>query len=85
MGAVNLMGGASGSGGVLSQLCGSGTKGAAGYNPGLFNTIGNYFSSPSSAVDGWQTSGDNTYFGDNSSGTGAGEGYSGMNEELGLE
>jgi hypothetical protein len=48
MGAVNLMGGASGSGGVLSQLFGSGTKGAAGYNPGLFNTIGNYFSSPSS-------------------------------------
>jgi hypothetical protein len=34
--------------------------------------------------DQWQTSGDNTYFGDNSNGKGAGEGYSGMNAELGL-
>ena len=34
--------------------------------------------------DGWQTSGDNTYFGSNSKGMGAGEGYSGMNAELGL-
>jgi hypothetical protein len=34
--------------------------------------------------DGWQTSGDNTYFGSNSNGMGAGEGYSGMNAELGL-
>jgi hypothetical protein len=44
MGAINLMGGASGNGGVLAQLFGSGTKGAAGYVPGLFNSIGNYFS-----------------------------------------
>jgi len=34
--------------------------------------------------DNWQTSGDNTYFGSNSNGMGAGEGYSGMNAELGL-
>jgi hypothetical protein len=34
--------------------------------------------------DGWQTSGDNTYFGSNSNGMGAGQGYSGMNAELGL-
>jgi hypothetical protein len=34
--------------------------------------------------DQWQTSGDNTYFGANSNGMGAGEGYSGMNADLGL-
>jgi hypothetical protein len=34
--------------------------------------------------DGWQTSGDNTYFGSNSNGMGAGEGYSGMNADIGL-
>jgi hypothetical protein len=45
MGAVNLMGGATGGGGVLGQLFGTGTKGAAGYNPGLFNTIAGYFGS----------------------------------------
>jgi hypothetical protein len=48
MGAVNLMGGASGSGGVLGQLFGTGTKGSSTYNPGLFNTIAGYFNSPSS-------------------------------------
>ena len=48
MGAVNLLGGSTGSGGVLGQLFGTGTKGAAGYNPGLFNSIAGYFSSPSS-------------------------------------
>ena len=42
MGAVNLMGGADGGGGVLSQLFGSGTKGQKDYKPGLFNSIGNY-------------------------------------------
>jgi len=50
MGAINLAGGASGNGGVLAQLFGSGTKGAANYVPGLFNSIGDYFSSnPSSS------------------------------------
>jgi hypothetical protein len=34
--------------------------------------------------DQWQTSGDNTYFGENSNGMGAGQNYSGMNAELGL-
>jgi hypothetical protein len=34
--------------------------------------------------DGWQTSGDNTYFGSNSNGMGAGQGYSGMNADIGL-
>jgi hypothetical protein len=34
--------------------------------------------------DQWQTTGDNTYFGANSNGMGAGQGYSGMNTELGL-
>jgi hypothetical protein len=53
MGAVNLLGGSTGSGGVLGQLFGTGTKGQAGYNQGLFNAIGNYFSSnPSSGGGG---------------------------------
>lgn len=34
--------------------------------------------------DAYQTSGDNNYFGSNSNGYGSGEGYSGMNAELGL-
>jgi hypothetical protein len=34
--------------------------------------------------DQWQTSGDMTHFGSNSNGMGAGQGYSGMNAELGL-
>jgi hypothetical protein len=34
--------------------------------------------------DQWQTTGSNQYFGNNSNGQGAGEGYSGMNAELGL-
>ena len=34
--------------------------------------------------DQWQTTGDMTYFGANSNGMGAGQGYSGMNTELGL-
>jgi hypothetical protein len=34
--------------------------------------------------DQYKTSGDMTYFGSNSSGLGAGQGYSGMNAELGL-
>lgn len=35
-------------------------------------------------LDSWQTSGDNTYFGSNSSGTGAGEAYSGFNASIGI-
>lgn len=34
--------------------------------------------------DAYKTSGDMTYFGNNSSGMGAGQGYSGMNADLGL-
>ena len=34
--------------------------------------------------DQWKTTGDNTYFGANSNGMGAGQGYAGMNAELGL-
>ena len=34
--------------------------------------------------DQWQTAGSNQFFGANSNGMGAGEGYSGMNAELGL-
>lgn len=84
MGAVNLMGGATGSGGVLGQLFGSGTKGSKDYVAGLLPSIGNYFTGSGSGggFDVSQIVGDNTYFGDNS--TGISEGYSGMNEELGL-
>jgi hypothetical protein len=41
MGAINLLGGANGSGGALAQIFGSGTKGQSGYNPGLLGSIGN--------------------------------------------
>jgi len=34
--------------------------------------------------DAYQTAGDNTYFGSNSNGMGAGQGYSGMNADIGL-
>jgi hypothetical protein len=84
MGAVNLMGGSTGSGGVLAQLFGSGTKGSKDYVAGLLPSIGNYFGGGSGGggFDVSQIVGDNTYFGDNSSPIS--EGYSGMNEELGL-
>jgi hypothetical protein len=49
MGAVNLLGGSSGSGGVLGQLFGTGTKGQANYNPGLFTSIGNIFNGSGSS------------------------------------
>lgn len=52
MGAVNLLGGSSGSGGVLGQLFGTGTKGQANYNPGLFTSIGNIFNGSSSTGGG---------------------------------
>ena len=53
MGTIGLLGGTTGSGGVLNQLFGSGTKGTSGYNPGLFNSIAGYFSSnPSSGGGG---------------------------------
>ena len=42
MGAVNLLGGPTGSGGVLGQLFGTGTKGQSGYNPGFLPSIGKY-------------------------------------------
>jgi len=35
-------------------------------------------------MDSWQTAGSNQYFGANSNGMGAGQGYSGMNADLGL-
>lgn len=46
-GLVSLLGGSTGSGGVLSQLFGSGTSGTSGYNPGLLNSIANLFGSNS--------------------------------------
>jgi len=58
MGAINLAGGASGNGGVLAQLFGSGTKGAANYVPGLFNSIGDYFTSNPGVSDATQAARD---------------------------
>ena len=74
-GLIAALGGSGGNTGILNNL------GMSGGLTGLINSIGKSFGS---GTDGWQTSGDNTYFGDNSSGTGAGENYSGMNDELGL-
>jgi hypothetical protein len=58
MGAVNLLGGANGDGGVLSQLFGSGTKGQKDYRAGLFPSIAGYFSkNPSSSGSDFVPSG----------------------------
>lgn len=73
-GLIAALGGTGSGTGILNNL-------GVGGLTGLFNSVGNWFGG---GTDGWQTSGDSTYFGDNSSGTGAGEGYTGMNEELGL-
>jgi hypothetical protein len=85
---LNQIGGLASLGtGVMDQLFGRPATGTAAAIPGLFsntgflNTIKNMLPS---GTDSWQTSGDNTYFGSNSSGTGSGQGYTGMNEELGL-
>lgn len=53
-------------------------------NAGTQQQLGSWFNNMIGGGDSWNTSGDMTYFGSNSSGTGAGEGYSGMNAELGL-
>ena len=69
-------------GGQLAQQAGQTAQNSmAGLNPlamaaMLRNKQPNY--------DQWQTTGSNQYFGNNSNGLGAGEGYSGMNAELGL-
>jgi hypothetical protein len=42
MGAVNLLGGSTGSGGALAQIFGTGTKGQSGYQPGFLGSLGNY-------------------------------------------
>lgn len=46
--------------------------------------LGSWFNNMIGGNNSWQTTGDPTYFGANSSGLGAGQGYSGMNAELGL-
>lgn len=46
--------------------------------------LGSWFNNMIGGNDSWRTTGDMTYFGSNTSGTGAGQGYSGMNAELGL-
>jgi hypothetical protein len=81
-GIVAALGGGSNAN-LLGSIFGSGTKGKEGYNAGILGPLSDWYKGLGS--DGWQTSGDNTYFGDNSSGTGAGdEGYAGMNNELGI-
>jgi hypothetical protein len=53
-----------------------------GSNQALNSWFQNQINKPN--YDSYQTSGDMTYFGSNSSGMGAGEGYSGMNADIGL-
>jgi len=53
-----------------------------GSNQALNSWFQNQLNKPN--YDSYQTSGDMTYFGSNSSGMGAGEGYSGMNADIGL-
>ena len=53
-----------------------------GSNQALNSWFQNQINKPN--YDGYQTSGDMTYFGSNSNGMGAGEGYSGMNADIGL-
>ena len=60
-------------GGVLQGL---------GSNQALNSWFQNQINKPN--YDGWQTSGDNTFFGSNSNGQGAGEAYSGFNASIGL-
>jgi hypothetical protein len=52
MGAVNLLGGANGSGGALAQIFGTGTKGQSGYQPGFLGSIKNYFGGTSTTPAG---------------------------------
>jgi hypothetical protein len=56
-------------------------KGMSGLNPLAMATM---LRNKKPNYDQWQTFGDNTYFGENSNGVGAGQNYSGMNAELGL-
>jgi hypothetical protein len=53
-----------------------------GSNQALNSWFQNQINKPN--YDGYQTSGDMTYFGSNSNGMGAGEGYNGMNADIGL-
>jgi hypothetical protein len=53
-----------------------------GSNQALNSWFQNQINKPN--YDAYQTSGDMTYFGSNSNGYGSGQGYSGMNAELGL-
>jgi hypothetical protein len=76
MGAINLLGGSTGSGGALAQLFGSGTKGQADYKPGLVGTFTNLFS-PSTPAGGGTYTPTNPAAGSNTSGgygTGTGGG-----------
>jgi hypothetical protein len=53
-----------------------------GSNNALNSWFQNQLNQPN--YNNWQTSGDNTYFGSNSNGQGAGEAYSGFNASIGL-
>jgi hypothetical protein len=53
-----------------------------GSNQALNSWFQNQINQPN--YSNWQTSGDNTYFGSNSNGQGAGEAYSGFNASIGL-
>jgi hypothetical protein len=68
-------------GGQMAEQAGQTAQGGGGYN-NLAMAMALRGKKPN--YDQWQTSGDNTYFGSNSNGMGAGQGYTGMNTELGL-
>lgn len=53
-------------------------------NSGTQQQLGSWFNNMIGSNNGWQTSGDNTYFGSNSNGMGSGSGYTGMNTDIGL-
>jgi hypothetical protein len=60
MGAIDLLGGATGQGGALAQIFGSGTKGQSGYNPGLLGSLGNIFKGGNVTGGGSSSSGGGT-------------------------
>jgi len=71
-----------GQGGQLGQYQSYGSSQGGSGALALANALRN--KNPNNPLDQWQTTGSNQYFGNNSNGMGAGEGYSGMNAELGL-
>lgn len=66
---------------ALTQGAGDAFKQSSGMNPMAMAAM---LRKKTPDYDAYKTSGDMTYFGNNSNGMGAGQGYAGMNTELGL-